>query len=106
MTWLWGGGGELPYPLQWLRMGFVGEGVAFVLCVGISAPPTVHRYTWLAGAPKAQHSALPSQGQIPAPGMAAMGPVSSSYFWQDVQGGPGEAEGQLPVQEKSKEVIS
>nr|CAI9693144.1 unnamed protein product [Rangifer tarandus platyrhynchus] len=26
--------------------------------------------------------------------MAAMGPVSSSCFWQDGQGGPGEAEGQ------------
>lgn len=21
VTWLWGGGVELPYPLQWLRMG-------------------------------------------------------------------------------------
>lgn len=61
----------------------------------LSLLATVHRCTWLAGAPKAQHSALPSQGQIPAPGMAAMGPVSSSYFWQDVQGGPGEAKGQL-----------
>lgn len=25
VTWLWGG--ELPYPLQWLRKGFVGEGL-------------------------------------------------------------------------------
>lgn len=35
-----------------------------------------------------------------------MGPVSSSCFWQDGQGGPGEAEGQPPIQEgKLKEVI-
>lgn len=38
--------------------------------------------------------------------MAAKGPVSSSCFWQDGQGGPGEAEGQPPIQEgKLKEVI-
>lgn len=35
-----------------------------------------------------------------------MGPVSSSCFWQDGQGGPGEAEGQPPMQEGNlKEVI-
>lgn len=35
-----------------------------------------------------------------------MGPVSSSCFWQDGQGGPGEAEGQPPIQEgKLKKVI-
>lgn len=55
-----------------------------------------------------QGSALssPQSGSDPAPGMAAMGPVSSSCFWQDGQGGPGEAEGQPPMQEgKLKEVI-
>lgn len=55
-----------------------------------------------------QGSALssPQSGSDPAPGMAAMGPVSSSCFWQDGQGGPGEAEGQPPIQEgKLKEVI-
>lgn len=35
-----------------------------------------------------------------------MGPVSSSCFWQDGQGGPGEAEGQPPMQEgKLKEMV-
>lgn len=55
-----------------------------------------------------QGSALssPRSGSDPAPGMAAKGPVSSSCFWQDGQGGPGEAEGQPPIQEgKLKEVI-
>lgn len=34
-----------------------------------------------------------------------MGPVSSSCFWQDGQGGPGEAEGQPPIQEGKLKVI-
>lgn len=72
----------------------MGEGVAFVLRVGSSAP-THCPQVQVAGR-GSQGSALssPQSGSDPAPGMAAMGPVSSSCFWQDGQGGPGEAEGQ------------
>lgn len=56
------------------------------ICEWELPPPSV-RCRWLAGAPKAQHSALPSQGQIQLQGMAAMGPVSSSCFGRTARGG-------------------
>lgn len=73
--------------------GIVGEGFAFVLEWGVAPHPLS---TGAGGWQGSQGSALssPQSGSDPAPGMAVTGPVSSSCFWQDGQGGPGEAKGQ------------
>lgn len=60
-----------------------------MLRVGSSAPPTVHRCRWLAGAPKAQHSALPSQGQVQLQVWLLRGQFPPLVFGRTARAGPG-----------------
>lgn len=56
---------------------------------GVVPPPTVHRCRWLAGAPKAQHSALPSQGQIQLQVWLLWGQFPPLVFGRTARAGPG-----------------
>lgn len=56
---------------------------------GVVPPPTVHRCRWLAGAPKAQHSALPNQGQIQLRVWLLWGQFPPLVFGRTARAGPG-----------------
>lgn len=56
---------------------------------GVVPPPTVHRCRWLAGAPKAQHSALPNQGQIQLQVWLLRGQFPPLVFGRTARAGPG-----------------
>lgn len=56
---------------------------------GVVPPPPVHRCRWLAGAPKAQHPALPSQGQIQLQGWLLWGQFPPLVFGRTARAGPG-----------------
>ena len=90
MTWLWGGGGgELPYPLQWLRMGLWGKGLHLCSEWGGLPPPTVHRCRWLAGLPRLSTPLSPAR----VSSSSGHGCYGASFLLLVLAGRPGRARG-------------
>lgn len=82
-----------------------GRGCVCALSGGVVPPPTVHRCRWLAGAPKAQHSALPNQGQIQLQVWLLWGQFPPLVFGRTARAGPGRQRDSRLYEGKLKEVI-